>query len=163
MYLDLSVARLFPGVYTLESVSGLVLTGYGTRLQGSAAGADIPYDRVYMVEDADELDVIVGWKVRPDKIVGFDTQLHTAVNVYFTSPYVLPLDDMVDAGIPLMYEPLINLGALIEALEARQDTGVRGEPMPTGTFFETQLLDRLRPRYDALKQELSKALPGMAL
>lgn len=162
-YLDLSVARMYPAVYTVQSVSGLSLTGYGQLFRGSVTDPDIVFDRVFMVEDADELNVIVGWEARPDKIVGLDTQLYSSCNIYWTEAYTLPENDIDPTGIPAIFEPLINLGALIEALEARQDTGVRGEPQPTGVFMETQLIDRLRPRYDALKQELAMALPGMRL
>lgn len=160
-YLDLSVARLFPAVYFRNSVEDLTLTGYGSAQLGYVSDDSIAYDTVYMLEDALELDTVVGWEVRGTKIVGVDTSLFTTINVYWIEPYTLPLDELDETLIPVVYEPLINLGALIEALEARQDTGVRGEPAPTGVFQETQLLDRLRPRYDALKGELSMALPGM--
>lgn len=160
-YLELSVARLFPAVYRKASASDLSVTVYGTSSFGYVQDASIDYDRVFLVEDADEFDPIVGWKARPDKLIGIDTQVVTNVNVYWTEPFTLPNDDVTESGIPDVYTPLVVLGALIEALEARQDTGVRGEPQPTGPFFETQLIDRLRPRYDQLKQELAMALPGM--
>lgn len=162
-YVELSVARLFPSVYTRESATGLSLTTYGTGLLGYAQDSDIVYERVYLVEDADELDAIVGWSVRPDKVVGIDTEVYSTVNVYWTGAFTLPSGDNTPTGIPSIYEPLINLGALIEALEARQDTGVRGEPQPTGPYFTTQLIDRLRPRYDQLKSDLAMALPAMVV
>lgn len=160
-YLDMAVLRMYPAVYTRNSVGPLTLTGYGSQNSGSATDLSIIYDRVFLVEDADELTPIVGWEVRADKVVGLDTGLIANVNIHWTEPYTLPSNDVDSTGIPVMYEPLINLGALIEALEARQDTGVRGEPQPTGPFFETQLIDRLKPRYDALKAELQMSLPGM--
>jgi hypothetical protein len=162
-YIELSVARLFPAVYQRVSAEGLALTQYGSALYGYVQDASIIYERVFLVEDATELDAIVGWSTRPDKVVGIDTETYTTVNVYWTDAYTLPSGDNTPTGIPAIYEPLINLGALIEALEARQDTGVRGEPQPTGPFFETQLIDRLAPRYDALKAELSMALPAMVV
>jgi hypothetical protein len=87
--------------------------------------------------------------------------------VYYHDAYVISneLGDAVDAqdcGIPASWEPLINLGALIEALEARQDTGVRGDPPPIGQFHEVTLLDRLNTRYNKLKDELAMTLPGVA-
>lgn len=160
-YLELSVARLFPAVYTRSSVSSLSPTVYGSSQFGYVQDAGIDYDRVFLVEDATEFDAVVGWQARPDKLIGIDTQVVTAVNVYWTEAFTLPDDDVTETGIPTIYTPLVVLGALIEALESRQDTGVRGEPQPTGPFFETQLIDRLRPRYDALKAELAMSLPGM--
>jgi len=160
VYLDLAVARLFPAVYKRNSADDLEVTGYGTAGLGYVSDPSIDYERVYLVEDADELNPIVGWDIRPTKVVGIDT-VTANVNVHWTEAYTLPADDVTATGIPSVYEPLINLGALIEALEARQDTGVRGEPQPTGIFQETQLLDRLIPRYDKLMQELAMSLPGM--
>lgn len=160
-YLDLATLRMFPAIYKRVSSAPLSLTAYGTRDYGSVTHADIMYDRVYLVEDADEYDAITGWTVRANTISGIDNVLYTNVVVHWTTAYDLPTNDVDDAGIPNIYEPLINLGALIEALESRQDTGVRGEPQPTGIFQETQLIDRLKPRYDALKSDLAMAMPGM--
>lgn len=162
-YLDLSVARMFPAVYNRNSAVDLVPTGYGNNRLGYVQSTDVPYDRVYLVEDAEELQAITGWEARADRIVGVSKDLFPTVNLHWTEAYTLPAADDEEAGIPALYEPLINLGALIEALEARQDTGVRGEPQPTGPFFWTQLIDRLRPRYDALKAELGMSLPGVRL
>lgn len=160
-YLDLSVARMFPAVYKKTSVDGLSVVSYGSAGRGYVASDGLPYERVFMVEDATELNALVGWEARPTRIVNINLDESTSVNVFYTEPYTLPTDDLEDDGIPSLYAPLINLGALVEALESRQDTGVRGEPPPTGPFYEASLLDRLRPRYDALKQELTMALPGV--
>ncbi|MGZ4518852.1 MAG: hypothetical protein ACXVGB_00345 [Mycobacteriaceae bacterium] len=161
-YLDLAVARLFPSIFKHTSVSALAPTEYGTQQQGYVQDDAIAYDRVYLVEDADEYAAIVGWQTRPDRIIGIDTGLYTSCNVYWIDPYVLPTNDVDPTGIPFQFEPLINLGALIEALESRQDTGVKGDPttryMP---FIETQLMGYLKPRYDALKMELAMSMPGM--
>lgn len=162
-FLDLSVARLFPSVYKKDSVDGLTVTSYGSAGAGYISDSAIPYERVFMVEDANELTTVVGWDIRPTRIVNIDAGTYSTVNVYFTASYVLPSNDVDDDGIPSQFSPLINLGALIEALEARQDTGVRGEPAPTGPFYETGLIDRLKPRYDQLKQDLAMALPGVRL
>jgi len=160
-FLDLSVARMFPAVYRRVSADALSLTDYGTAGMGYATDDTIVADRVFLVEDADELTPITGWEVRGDRIIGINSSLYSSVNVHFTDAYSLPVNDVDDAGIADIYEPLINLGALIEALEARQDTGVRGEPQPTGVFQETQLLDRLSPRYDKLRDQLAMSMPGM--
>jgi len=164
-YLDLAVARLYPALYKKVSKGPLTVVGYGRNLLGYVTDSTntVQYDRVFLVEDATELTAIVGWSSRPDKLVGFDTQLYTTCNVYWIDAIILPSDDVEPTGIPAMFEPLVNLGALIEALEARQDTGVRGEPQPTGPYFTTQLLDRLKPRYDSLRTELAMAMPGMVL
>lgn len=161
-YMDLATARMFPAIYKRTSTSALPLVAYGAAGQGYAASPVIIYSRVYMVEDASELMPIVGWQVRPDKIVGINRELYTSVNVYWTIPYAMPSNDIDDAGIPVEFAPLINLGSMIEALESRQDTGVKGDPttryMP---FIETQLMGYLKPRYDALKAELMMSMPGM--
>ena len=162
-YLDLAVARLFPAIYKKDSVDGLSVVSYGSTGGGYVSDAAIPYERVFLVEDAVELTTVIGWDARPTRIVGIDTSLYATVNVYFTDAYTLPVNDVDDAGIPAQFMPLINLGGLIEALESRQDTGVRGEPAPTGPYYTTGLLDRLRPRYDELKQDLSMSLPGVRL
>ena len=161
-YLDLATARLFPAIYKRTSVNGLTLVAYGTAGQGYASSPLIAYDRVYMVENSAELMPIVGWQVRYDKVVGISTDLYASVNIYWTTPYLLPANDVDDAGIPAHFTPLINLGSMIEALESRQDTGVKGDPttryMP---FIETQLMGYLKPRYEALKAELFMSQPGM--
>lgn len=163
-FLDLSVSRMFPSVYKRASVDNLTVVGYGSNSLGYVSNKLIAYDRVYLIEDALEFTSITGWEVRGSRIVGIDTQLYNTVNAHFTDAYVLPYkDDVNTAGIPTMFEPLINLGALVEALEARQDTGVFNEvsPRATGHFQETQLIDRLTTRYRSLQTELAMAQPGM--
>jgi|SRR6478735_4484052 len=162
-FLDLSVARLFPAVYRRVASDDIDVVGYGSALQGYVADDAIVYERVFMVEDADEYRPLTGWQIRPDRIIGIDATNISTVRVYWIDGFTIDPSDLGTNDIPDVYEPLINLGALIEALEARQDTGVRGEPQPTGVFQETQLLDRLKPRYDSLKQELAMSLPGMVL
>lgn len=164
-YLDLAVARLFPALFKKVSKGPLTVTGYGSNLLGYVKDSTntVQYDRVFLVEDSSELTAIVGWESRPDKLVGFDKTLYTTCNVYWIDAYTLPTDDFEDTGIPSQFKPLVNLGALIEALESRQDTGVRGEPQPTGPYFTTQLLDRLRPRYESLRAEIGMSMPGMRL
>lgn len=64
---------------------------------------------------------------------------------------------MTDAGIPAIYTPLVVLGALVEALESRHDTGVR--PDPTSGHGEMSVVDRLTSRYERLKDDLAMSLP----
>lgn len=160
-YLDLAVARLFPAIYKKDSVSNLTVISYGTAGAGYVESSVIPYERVFLVEDSTELTAVANWESRATRVMNINMDLYNTVNVYFTSAFALPEDELTDDGIPSMYFPLINLGALIEALESRQDTGVRGEPAPTGPFYETGLLDRLKPRYDQLRSDLSMSLPGV--
>lgn len=164
LFLALAVAKLYPAVYTKVKQANLALTAYGTQSLYSITPT-YP-DRVFLIEDTVERAPVLGWKLSGTDIVNIDasegagwTTIST-VNAYYYDAYSLPADDVTDAGIAAVYEPLINLGALIEALEARQDTGVRGEPPPTGQFQEVQLLDRLTPRYDKLKEQLAMALPA---
>lgn len=161
LFLEFAVARLFPSVYKRLSEDALTITAYGTGTLGYVS-PQFP-ERVYLIEDAAELAPVHGWKLRPTRIVGIDTcQLTgTSVNVYYYDAYALPDDDVTPTGIGDVYTPLIVLAALIEALEARQDTGVRGEPPPTGVFQETQLIDRLTPRFERLKEELAMSLPAV--
>jgi hypothetical protein len=162
-YLEFSVARLFPAVYKVVALEDQSLTSYGTIYAGYVSTTYA--DRVFAVEDSTELDFITGWKVGGGgtRIQGIDTVLHDAVNLYYTDAWALPDDDVTDLGLGDIYTPLVVLGALIEALESRHDTGVRGEPPPTGTHYETQLIDRLQPRYERLKEDLAMSLPGVVL
>lgn len=158
-YLELAVARLYPAVYKRMSVDDQAVTEYGTRGLGYV---DISHaDRVFMVEDSTELEPVGGWTIRPGRIAGIDTGLTTTVNIYYHDAHTLPNDDVTDAGIPAMFTPLVVLGALIEALESRHDTGIRGDEQPHGFHSETQLLDRLSARYVILKDELAMGLPGV--
>lgn len=156
-YLELSVARLFPALYKRSSEDGLAVSEYGTNAYGSVT---VSYpDRVFLVEDATELTPVYGWEQRPTKIVKIDVEDHPTVNVYYYEAYALPSDDVTATAIPTHWEPIIVLGALIEALESRQDTGVRGDPPPTGPHHEVSLLDRLTARYERARDELAMSLP----
>ena len=160
-YLELAIARLYPAVYRRVATAAVAPTSYGTQHFGYVTTAFA--DRVFLVEDSVELEPISGWKVRSGRIIGLNTTATTSVVLHYHDAYDLPADDITDVGIAAVYTPLIVLGALIEALESRHDTGVRGEPQPTGTHYETQLIDRLIPRYEKLKDELAMALPGVTL
>lgn len=158
-YLELAVARLYPSVFQRVALSDQTVTEYGTKGLGYVA-TDYA-DRVFLVENSTEMEAIGGWLIRPGRIAGIDTSLDPTVNIYYHDAYTLPNDDVTDAGIPAMFMPLVVLGALIEALESRHDTGVRGDPQPHGYHSETQLLDRLTTRYALVREELSMALPAV--
>jgi len=160
-YLDLAIAALYPAIYKKNSVEALDVVGYGSAQLGYVTDTTIQFDSVYMVEDGDKLTTITAWEVRSDRVLGIDNTLYSSVNVHWIEPYTLDESDLGENTIPAVLTPLITLGALIEALEARQDTGVRGEPQPTGVFMETQLIDRLKPRYDKMLESFAMALPGM--
>lgn len=163
-YLEFSVARMFPAVYKVVALSDQAITAYGTGYLGYVSTNFA--SRVFSVEDATELEAVTGWKVGGggSRIQGLDTVLlRNGVNIYYTDAYVMPDDDATDLALADIYSPLVVLGALIEALESRHDTGVRGEPPPTGQHYETQLLDRLTPRYEKLKDDLAMSLPGVIL
>lgn len=155
-YLELTVARLFPSIYKRSSADGLALVGYGNEdwAYVDIASQSVPDDRVYLIEDATELEPIREWRTRPGKIVQIDDGF-TTVNVYYYEAYTLPASG--DAGIPVEYSPLITVGAFIEALEARHDTGVR--PDPTNGYQQNSLIDRVTNRWNELKADLSMSLP----
>jgi len=157
-YLELTVARLFPAVYKRAVLESQTPTSYGTNDYGKVTTTYA--DRVYMIEDADELEPIGGWEVRGGtSIVKIDLNEYDTVNLYYYDAYTLPSDDVTDAGIPDRFTPLIVTGALIETLESRHDTGVRGDdPWPNG-YQQIPLLDRLQRRWEALLQELAMSLP----
>lgn len=158
-YLELAVARLYPAVHQRVSADEQSVTSYGTRSMGYVDITNA--ERVFMVEDSTEMTPITGWGVRPGRIINIDTCQSTTVNLYYHDAYTLPADDVTDAGIPALYTPLVVLGALIEALESRHDTGIRGDEQPHGFHSETQLIDRLVSRYTVLKDELAMGLPGV--
>lgn len=160
-YLELAVARLYPAVYKRVSMDDQSVTAYGTKGQGYVTCQ--MSDRVFLVEDSTELEAVTGWQIRPGRVVGVCPTDHPTVNVYYHDAYTLPNDDVTDAEIPALFTPLIVLGALVEALESRHDTGVRGDPQPHGYHSETQLIDRLVNRYTLLKEEVAMSLPGVVL
>lgn len=166
LFLALSISQLYPAVYRRVTQPALALTAYGTQSLTSCTPA-FP-DRVFLIEDSVERQPILGWRISGTNIVNIDpyqgagSAVISTVNVYYHDAYTLNDTDVDDVGISAVYEPLINLGALIEALEARQDTGVRGDPPPTGQFQEVQLLDRLTTRYERLVGKYAMGLPGMA-
>lgn len=165
LFLDLSIARLYPAIYK-KMQETLTLVPYGTMsfMQISPTRAE----NVYRIEDAVERTIVLGWRVSGTDIINIDPfqgvgNTITDVTVMYHDAYVLPTDDDTDVGLAANYKPLVVLGALIEALESRQDTGVRGDPPPTGIFNETQLLDRLIPRYDKMVNSMAMSMPAVLL
>jgi len=156
-YLELALARLYPAVYKKVATSALAPTSYGNGRLGSAAVSLA--ERVFLVEDATESSLVYGWTSRPGKIIGLNLDYNPTVVAYYYDAYVLPANDNEDAGVPAMFTPLIVLGALIEALEARHDTGLR--PEQTAGHQETSLIDRLTRRYEAAREDLAMGLPAL--
>lgn len=158
-YLALASARLYPFVYKRVRSASTPVVQYGTLLLG---GFETDYaEKVFLIEDATERDIVTGWSVRSGEIVNIDTQTHPTVYFHYHDAYTMPSDDDTDVGLAEQYRPLLVLGALVEALESRHDTGVRGEPQPTGPHQEVPLIDRLTARYDALKEQMAMSLPGV--
>lgn len=157
-YLELTTVRMFPSVYRRSSANALTLTSYGkdNYAEVDIATAGIPDDRTYMVEDAESYEPLRGWEIRPGRVIKLDDSV-TSVNVYYYTAYSLPSADGTPVDIPVEFHPLIVLGGLVEALEARHDTGVR--PDPTSGYQQTSLIDRLMARWNELKTDLAMALP----
>ena len=162
-YLELAVARLYPTVYKRVQLASQAITSYGSRGLGYVA-TDYA-DRVFLVEDTEELEPVTGWSIRPGRIAALPMSAYdlSTVNLYYHDAYTLPNDDVTDASIPAYNTPLVVLGALLEALESRHDTGIRGDEQPHGYHSEAQLIDRLMNRYTLLKEEMAMALPAVIL
>lgn len=158
-YLELALARLYPAVYKKVATAVLTPVGYGNNRLGSAAVTLA--ERVFLVEDATESSLVYGWTTRPGKIVGLNVDNNPTVIAYYYDAYTLPANDTEDVGVPAMFSPLVVLGALIEALESRHDTGQRPDP-PAG-HHETTLVDRLQRRYEAARDDLAMGLPALVV
>lgn len=161
-YLELSVARLFPAMYRKVALENQPAVAYGTnrlhRVQTNFA------DRVFLVVDSAEQTPILGWRVIGSYVSHLNLDgLGNAVDIHYYDAYEMPSDDVEDAEIPAIWTPLIVLGALIEALESRQDSGVRGDDPPIGQNVEVPLLDRLVARYENLKDDMAMALPSVTV
>lgn len=114
-------------------------------------------DRVFLVEDSSTLEVVTGWEVRAGRVMGLVDV--SAVDLHYYEAFTMPTDDVTDSGIPSEYSPLVVLAALIEALESRHDSGVRGDdPWPNG-FQHTTLLDRLIAKLETMKVDMGMNLP----
>ncbi len=156
-YLDLSVARLFPAVYQRVSLTAQVPVSYGTNT-GLGYVTVAMSERVFLVENELDLSVVRGWEIRPNRILGLATG--DTYTLWYFDGYTLPSGDAGAINVSTVYVPLIVLGAVVEALESRHDTGVR--PDPTTGYQQTSLLDRLQRRWDELKSELGMSLPAVS-
>lgn len=160
-YLELSVARLYPHLFKRTKAAAQTPVAYGNADLGAVTISQA--DRVFLVEDATERQPIHQWQVRPGEIIGINVEDHPSVNLYYYDAYALPADDSTDAGIPDVWTPVIVLGAVIEALESRHDTGVRGDPGQIGVHHEVSLIDRLTARYQAAVGDLAMSLPAVSV
>lgn len=171
-FVAMSISQLYPAVYRRVKQAGLALTSYGT--QALVACTPLYADRVFLIEDSAERQDVLGWRVSGTDIVDIDVSQGAGssnvatVDVYYHDAYFcdsLPGEshDQQDPGIPPMFDPLVILGALIEACESRQDTGVRGDPPPIGQFPELGLIDRLNTRYNKLLEKMAMGLPAVRL
>lgn len=159
-YLELTVARLYPAVYKRLVLEDQTVVAYGNNDYGKVDTTAA--DRVYLVEDSDEMEKVGGWVSRGGtSIIKIDRLEHTSVNLYYHDAYTLPANDVDDAGIPDRFKPLIIIGALIETLESRHDTGVRGDEAWPNGYQQVSILDRYQRRWDALLQELGMSLPAV--
>lgn len=156
LYLEMSVAKLFPTFYKRTGIPALTPASYGTMGYASVSVAG-QTERVFMVEDATELTALTGWQPRPTMLVGLDDSV-TSVNVYLVEPYAMPDDDVTAVEWSAEFKPLVVLGALIEALESRQDRGVRPDPERGAG---TDALSRLESSFERLKMDLGMNLPSV--
>lgn len=161
-YLELAVTRLFPALYKKVALLAQTPTAYGGN---SLYRLSTPFnDRVFLIVDTVEQEPLYGWRLVGSFLSNMDLLgLGGQVDIHYYDAHSLPDDDVTDAGIPATWKPLIVLGALIEALEARQDSGVRGDEPPVGNNVEIPLLDRLNARYDVLKDEMALSLPSVTV
>jgi hypothetical protein len=161
-FLELSVTRLYPALYKKIGLLSQTPVSYGTN--GFSRLATNFSDKVFLVLDTNEQEPVYGWRTIPGYISTLDLGgLSGTVDLFYYDAFALPDDDVTDAEIAALWTPLIVLGALIEALEARQDTGVRGDPAPIGNTVEIPLLDRLVSRYETLKADLAMSLPSVTV
>lgn len=163
LYLDLAVSQLYPAIYKKVSEEGLAWTLYGSYSDRCYIEPAFP-DRVFAIQEDGDMDYVTGWQIRPDKIVGLSVLTNSATTVttftvYYHDAYTLPADDVTAIGVSDVYKPLIVQGALIYALESRQDTGVR--PDPSNGYQWAPLLDRLQRHYDSMRAEMAMALPAV--
>jgi hypothetical protein len=171
-FLSMSCQAMFPWVYQKLEESSLALVDYGTLEMTKVTPVTSVPERVYLIRDSVELVPVLGWKVNGLDIINIDpwqgsgTSEIDNVDLFSYGPYTISYEDgdqvdHEDCGIPAQFEPLIILGAVIEALESRQDSGVRGDPPPIGQFQEMPLLDRLNTRYQRLLNSLAMSPPGI--
>lgn len=162
VYLEMSVARLFPTIYARKTQNGLATAQYGTTLGLSRVTGVTKPERVYMVEDATERTPIAGWQARPEtgEILGIPYEVAT-VNIHYFDAVIMPSDDVTDVGLGSEYLPLVVQGAIIEALETLQEVPPKNTQMAVPTL--SSVLDRVIARYDRLKDQMAMSLPVVSL
>lgn len=165
VYLDLAAGRLYPAIYKRVMQSGLSVATYGTDSSRGSVTVAFP-EKVYLVEDAVELTPVLGWSMRPTSLVGIDiyqgpARIITSVNVYYHDAFAMPADDVTDLGLSNSYYSLLVLGAFIECLESRHDTGVR--PDVSKGYEQVSLIDRLTRRFESMMNEKAMGLPAVQI
>lgn len=165
IFLELSLARLFPALYVRKIQSNIATTTYGVDLAVSKATGVTKASRVYMVEDATEREALVGWEARPASAELIGIPLSNAgnartVNIHYFDAVLMPADDVTDVGIGDEYLPLVIQGAIIEALETVQEVTPKGGQPAIPTL--SAVLDRIMARYDRLKEQMAMNLPVVA-
>lgn len=156
-YLELGVAKLFPALYARASLTSQSATSYGNNGYRSVS-VSVDESHIFAVEDATELSLIRGWQTRPGKVVGIPDE-NTTVNVHYITAYAMPSDDVTPVTWPVVFKPLIVLGALIEAIASRNDKGVRPDPGTGEGRGMSLMLQTLQSSYDRLKSEMGLSMP----
>jgi hypothetical protein len=164
-YLKLSALRAFPAVYKVVALESPTLVSYGSNGLRYVT-VEFP-ERVFLVEDALELTPVRGWESSPTgRVQNLDLETETNVNVYYYDAFEMPENDVDEVPLSPMYTPLILMGALVEALESRHDTGFREDSdieRNVGQHQEIPLLQVIKARYDEMKVELAMALPAVVI
>lgn len=164
-YLELSVLRCFPAMYKVDALEGVSAVGYGTQSLGYIDNPDVS-GTVYSVEDGIELTPITGWTVRPDgRVLGLDTVAYSTFNVFWYEPYTMPPNDTTSVLWPVEFVPLVILGAVIEGVESRHDTGLQDDPdiKYPGQYQEVRLLTKLYERYNRMRDDVGMERPAVIL
>lgn len=164
-FLELSLLRCFPALYKVDSDVAGTPTAYGTQLLGYLDTSDVS-GTIYAVEDAVEMQPVTGWTLRPDgRVMGLDLGSYSTFTIYWYEPYTLPEDDTTFLTFPVEFVPLVILGAVLEALESRHDTGIQDDPdvrFP-GQHHEIPLLQQVQKRYDQLRADIEMSPPAVVL
>lgn len=175
-FLSMGVSQLYPAIYQRKVSNGLTLVSYGSQNLMYLPSPVPDVQAVFLIEDSVERQDILGWRSSGNDIVDIDPYQGggltgatvTKVDVHYHAPFFIDwtLDtnvDAIDVGIPSQFDPLIILSATLEALESRQDSGVRGDPPPIGQQMEISLIDRIQGRLLKLKQEMAMSLPAVRM
>lgn len=175
-YLSMGLAQLYPAIYQRLVIKNVPLVAYGT--------ADLMYlpspvpdvTTIFLIEDTTERQDVLGWRSSGNDVVNIDpwqsggsgAQTVTNCDIHYHAPWFLDwtLDsnvDNIDIGVPFQFDPMIYLSATLEALESRQDTGIRGDPAPVGQFQDVSLIDRIQARLLKLKVEMAMSMPAIRM